>query len=239
VRLSGLPESAADEKLAPLTRKPDAGAEFTILAGRGQVSFHITVTDRSMREAERRLELYRRRVFDVLGEHVFGEDDATLESALGEALLDRGWTIAVAESCTGGGVGERLTNVPGSSKWFRGGVIAYDNALKTSLLGVSAETLKKHGAVSKECAREMARGARKTCGAALGLSLTGIAGPGGGTKEKPVGLVYIAVAGPGDDDVFPVEGRFGDGRALIRERAAASAVDLARRLCLRRARGSV
>jgi nicotinamide-nucleotide amidase len=239
LRLSGLPESAADEKLAHLTRAPEPGVEFTILAGKGHVSFHITVTDSARAAAERRLELYRRRVLDAVGEHVFGEGDATLESALGEALLDRGWTISVAESCTGGGVGERLTSVPGSSRWFRGGVIAYDNALKTSLLGVSGKTLETHGAVSAECAREMARGARRACGSTLAVSLTGIAGPGGGTAQKPVGLVHIAVAGPGDEDCVAVQGRYGDGRALIRERAAAAAVALARRECLRRARGAV
>jgi nicotinamide-nucleotide amidase len=236
--MTGLPESTADERLAGLTEKPDPGAEFTILAGKGQVSFHITVTDATRAKAERRLDVYRRRVMDAVGDYVFGQDDDTLESALGAALLDRGWTLAVAESCTGGGAGHRLTGVPGSSKWFLGGVIAYDNALKTSLLGVSADALRTHGAVSLECARTMARGARRACGATMGLSITGVAGPGGGTKEKPVGLVCIGLAGPGEDDVLAVKGRFGDARGLIRERAVAAAIGLALKQCRRHARGS-
>lgn len=238
LRLTGLPESSADERLAGLTAKPDPGAQFTILAGKGMVSFHMTVTDSSRAKAERRLNAYRRRALAAVGDHVFGQDDDSLESALGAALLDRGWTLAVAESCTGGGAGHRLTGVPGSSKWFRGGVIAYDNALKTGLLRVSERTLKERGAVSLECAREMARGARAACGATLGLSITGVAGPGGGTKAKPVGLVCLGIAGPGEDEAAAVQGRFGDARAMIRERAIAAAIGLALKRCRRSARGS-
>jgi nicotinamide-nucleotide amidase len=212
--------------------------EFTILAGRAQVDFHVRVTDKTRARAAARLQGVRRRVLAAVGEYVFGEGADTLESALGRALLDRGWTLAVAESCTGGLVGGRLTGVAGSSKWFKGGVIAYDNEVKVNLLGVSRETLKKHGAVSLECAREMAEGARRAAGAEIGVAVTGVAGPGGGTKAKPVGLVCLAVAGPGQGKALAFQRRMGEGRALIRERSAATALTLALRRLRKSARGS-
>lgn len=226
VRLAGLGESWADEKLAPLTARPAAGLRFTILAGKGQVDFHICAAGASRAQARRRLAKARREVYAAVGKHAFGEDDATLESAVGDALLKRGWTLAVAESCTGGLIGRRLTSVAGSSRYFRGGVIAYDNSLKTGLLGVSALTLEKHGAVSAECAREMARGARRACGASLGLSVTGVAGPQGGSRDKPVGLVVLALAGPGKAQCRHWRLHLAGGRETIRERAAAAALNL-------------
>jgi PncC family amidohydrolase len=123
----------------------------------------------------------------------------SLERQLGEDLRRRGWTLALGESCTGGLVAHRITEVPGSSEYFRGGVVAYSNPIKEKLLQVSAATLARHGAVSEETAREMARGARQTLAADVGLSVTGIAGPGGGTPEKPVGLTLIAVSTPHGD----------------------------------------
>jgi len=124
-----------------------------------------------------------------------------IEAYTGRLLTRAGLSLAVAESCTGGLLGHQLTNMPGSSAYFLGGVIAYDDSAKTNLLGVLAETIKEKGAVSAECALEMARGARRIFGADLALSVTGIAGPGGGTAEKPVGTVYIALAGPSVETV--------------------------------------
>lgn len=121
----------------------------------------------------------------------------TLEQILGHILTRRSWWLAVAESCTGGLVGHRVSNVPGSSAYFKGGVIAYDNSIKENLLGVLGETLERHGAVSPETALEMARGARRALQADVGLSTTGIAGPAGATPLKPVGLAYVAIAAPG------------------------------------------
>jgi len=117
-----------------------------------------------------------------------------LEEAVGRLLAERGLTVAVAESCTGGLIAHRLTNVPGSSRYFLGGVVAYANEVKERMLGVRPETLRQHGAVSRETALEMARGVRRLLGADIALSATGIAGPAGGTPEKPVGLVYVALA---------------------------------------------
>jgi len=119
-----------------------------------------------------------------------------LEVEVGELLRRKGLTLAVAESCTGGLLGMRITEVSGASDYFRGGIIAYSNEVKRDVLGVPAEVLEEHGAVSPECAQAMAEGARRVCATDLALAITGIAGPTGGTAEKPVGLVYIALAGP-------------------------------------------
>lgn len=225
-RLHGLPESVADERLKALTAAPPPGAEFTILAGSGQVDFHATVSLRGAARARALMAEVRRRVLAAVGERVFGGVSATLESAVGQALKARGWTLAAAESCTGGALGKRLTDAAGSSAYFRGGVVAYHNDLKRRLLGVSARTLQKHGAVSEECAREMARGARKAAGATLGVSITGVAGPSGGTAAKPVGLVCFALAGPGPRDLRSMTRRLGSDRASIRVRAVSAALGL-------------
>ena len=147
-----------------------------------------------------------------------------IEAKIGRRLAERGWTLALAESCTGGLIGYRVTSVPGSSRWFRGGVTAYENGVKERLLGVRPSTLRKHGAVSAETALEMARGARRTVGAKVALSVTGVAGPDGGTVEKPVGLVYAAVSA-GRKKAF-VEGRFRGGRERVRRQAADMALKL-------------
>lgn len=134
------------------------------------------------------------------------------------ALLARGQTLATAESCTGGLVGAALTGLPGSSAWYLGGIVAYSNSLKTRLLGVTPETLKRHGAVSSATAKAMAAGARKKCKADFAVSITGIAGPGGGTPHKPVGLVFMAMAGP-DGRIGGWEYHFTGRRANIRAQA--------------------
>ncbi|GMR11768.1 MAG: hypothetical protein BMS9Abin28_2610 [Anaerolineae bacterium] len=122
--------------------------------------------------------------------------DQTLEARVGSALNGRGWTLALGESCTGGLIAHRITKVPGSSEYFLGGVVAYSNAVKELLLHVKSETLETVGAVSEETAREMARGAREAMSADVGVSVTGIAGPGGGTVDKPVGLTFVSVSTP-------------------------------------------
>ncbi|MCY4527345.1 MAG: CinA family protein [Anaerolineaceae bacterium] len=146
---------------------------------------------------------------------------AAPEMLLGEALRARGRTISTAESCTGGLVLHRLTNVPGSSAWVMGGVVAYDNRIKRDLLQVRETTLLRHGAVSEETAREMALGARRLLVTDLAISITGIAGPGGGTAEKPVGLTWMALAGP--DDLLLSEQHVHDGGRLDVKRASADA----------------
>ncbi|MDE1976196.1 MAG: competence/damage-inducible protein A [Elusimicrobia bacterium] len=223
VHLAGMTESAADERLKILTRRHRPGEAFTILAGRGQVDFHAAATAPSAAQAAKRITGIRRLIRRAVGEHVFGEGETTLESAVGALLRRRRLTLASAESCTAGFFSGRVTAAPGSSDYFKGGVIAYSNELKMKMLGVSTETLRRRGAVSAECAREMAEGARRATGASIGLSITGIAGPSGGTKTKPVGLVYIGLAGPGAAcSVW--ESRFLGSRHTVRERAAAAAL---------------
>ena len=149
-----------------------------------------------------------------------------MEQVVGLMLTMRGAKIAVAESCTGGLVAHRLTAVPGSSDYFERGVVAYSNEAKSGLLAVPGETIERHGAVSEETARAMASGIRQCAGTDLGLGLTGIAGPGGGSEEKPVGLVYMALAAA--DGLQSQEHRFGGTRALIQERASQAALALVR-----------
>jgi nicotinamide-nucleotide amidase len=163
-----------------------------------------------------------------LGEDCFGEDDETLPGVVGRLLTARGWTLALAESCTAGGAAALATEPPGSSAWFRGGVVAYANDLKRALLGVPAELLERHGAVSEECARAMADGVRRAAGTEVGVSITGIAGPDGGTPDKPVGTVCFGLALPDGTRTRTV--RFGpSGRERVRAMAAAAALEWLRR----------
>ncbi len=163
---------------------------------------------------------------------VFGRDEQTLASVVGELLKEASATVSTAESCTGGMIGELLTDIPGSSGYYLGGVVSYDNRVKEELLGVSHELLEEHGAVSALVARRMAEGISAACHSNYALSVTGIAGPAGGSDEKPVGLVYIGVLSPGGVSVK--ECRFGSDspRHVIRIRAARTALHLLRRALL-------
>jgi len=165
--------------------------------------------------------------------HYYGSNDETLASIVGGHLRDRGETVSVAESCTGGSLGQLFTDIPGSSAYFWGGIIAYDNRIKAQLLGVETATLDQYGAVSAPVAQQMAIGVRQRCGTDWGVSITGIAGPDGGSTEKPVGLVYIGIAHP-NGNVTSVEHRLGDtrGRDWVRRVSAWNALDSLRRSLL-------
>jgi nicotinamide-nucleotide amidase len=193
----------------------------------GEVEVRLTCRARSRAEAEALFAPLEADIRARLGAAVFGADDQGLEERLGELLRARGATLATAESCTGGLVGERVTSVPGSSSYYLGGVVAYDNRVKENLLEVSAEVLAHSGAVSGECAAAMARGVGRRLGASLALATTGIAGPDGGTADKPVGLVYIALWEADGDQVIVDERRFTGERAQIKERTALAALELA------------
>ncbi len=160
----------------------------------GEVTLRLATKAESAEEAAGRLDVMEARLRERVGRYVYGVDDETMEVAVGRALRARGATVAVAESCTGGLIASRLTDVPGASDYFLGGVVAYANEIKQRVLGVPEETLADHGAVSEPTAVAMAGGARALYGADYALATTGIAGPGGGSEEKPVGLVYLAVA---------------------------------------------
>lgn len=222
VRLSGVPESIADEKLDPVrARWPKA--RFTILASGGEVSFHATAIEPTAAKARAASARLRHEILEVVGEFAHGEGDTTLEKALGALLTKKRLTLAVAESCTGGLLGGRLTSVAGSSAFFVGGIISYANSVKVGQLGVPSKLISRHGAVSAECAAAMAHGVRKALRADLGVAITGVAGPGGGTKDKPVGLVYVSVSGPGRvDTVKKIE--INGPRDAVRGRAVTAAL---------------
>ena len=171
------------------------------------------------------------RITKRLGNYIFGTGKQTLEEIIGYLLYMRKKTIAVAESCTGGLIAHRLTNVPGSSNYFLGSVVAYSDKIKRERLGVKKTTLEKYGAVSEKAAEEMAKGAKKLTRPDFGLGITGIAGPTGATKEKPIGLVYIALAYK--DKVETREFKFRGEREVIKAKAANAALDMVRRHLLK------
>jgi nicotinamide-nucleotide amidase len=186
----GISESALDELVAGAVDTNEVRVAFR--AAFPQISVRITV-QAVPEEVERRIEEAASRVRERLGEHCYSEGQTDMETEVGRLLSDSGHSLAVAESCSGGLIGHRLTDVPGSSAYLLGGVVAYNNAVKQSVLGVAPEILRDHGAVSCEVAEQMARGVRRLLGASIGLATTGIAGPSGGTEEKPVGTVCIAI----------------------------------------------
>jgi nicotinamide-nucleotide amidase len=208
LRFWGVSESALAEQMADLLE----GENPTLApyAGAGEVKLRLTAHAGSEPEAQALLAPLEAEIRSRTGTACFGVDGDSLASVVLVQLRQRGETLAVAESCTGGGLGAALAAVPGASDVFQGGVIAYANAVKQALLGVPAALLETHGAVSDPVAMAMAEGARRATGATWAIAVTGIAGPGGGTVEKPVGLVHIAVAGP---DGCRSEGvRFGSSR---------------------------
>ena len=190
VKTFGLGEVAVDERVADLSREADC--ELGVLASPTGVEIRLRAAgkDRSPRRLDAVVDEIRRR----LGDAVYAVDERTMEGVVGDLLAARGWTVAVAESCTGGLVGHRLTEVPGSSRYFFGGWVTYDNRAKTDWLGVDPKLLAAHGAVSEPVAAMLADGARRAAGSDVGLALTGIAGPDGGTPDKPVGTLVVGLA---------------------------------------------
>ncbi|HWW86070.1 MAG TPA: competence/damage-inducible protein A [Vicinamibacterales bacterium] len=230
LRITGLPESEVEQRVSPLyALYPDT--ETTILAAPTGIQLHPHLWSDDPARAEKLLDELVERMALALGEHLFSTRGESLEEVAARVLLENRATIAVAESCTGGMLAERLTNVPGSSTYFRGGVVCYSNDLKTSLAGVPAELIDSKGAVSAEVALALAEGIRKRTGAMLGVGVTGIAGPGGGTAEKPVGLVHISIANERGPREKPFRFPGGD-RDRIRQQATQAALDTVRRYFL-------
>jgi len=227
LHFAGIGESALAEQVQDFLDAADP--TVAPLAGQGRVRLRITTRAATEEEAHGKIEPVEREILDRLGEYFFGEDEETLESSVGRLLAERGATVALAESCTGGLISKRLTDVAGSSAYFVEGFVTYSNASKERLLGVPQEMLAEHGAVSEPVARAMAAGVRRASGADYGLSVTGVAGPGGGTEEKPVGLVYVGVA---DAEGAVAEKldltAWARSRSSIRERSANRALDLLR-----------
>ncbi|HKV27792.1 MAG TPA: competence/damage-inducible protein A [Candidatus Acidoferrales bacterium] len=229
LRTTGLPESDVDQRVAPIY-KEYAGTETTILAAPGEIQLHPRVWSEDEATATKLLDEMVKRFALALGENLFSTSGETLEDVVAKELQEHRATIAVAESCTGGMLAARLTNVPGSSSYFRGGVVSYSNDLKSAWADVPKEIIESKGAVSPEVALALADGIRRSTGSTLGVGVTGIAGPGGGTPEKPVGLVHIAIA----DETGTKERsfRFPGARDRIRHQATQAALDMVRRYFL-------
>jgi len=220
------PESEVDQSLEPLYDE-FGRSEVTVLSSPGEIRVHLWAGG-SADERSERLGRMAARARELLGAAVYGEGDgASLEGEVGRRLDALGRSVATAESCTGGLVAERLTRIPGSSRWFPGGVVTYSNEEKTRLLGVDPALLERHGAVSAEVARAMAEGAKARFGTDYALAVTGIAGPDGGSAEKPVGTVHLAIATP--DGVEERPRRYPGDRERIRWYSSQAALDLLRR----------
>ena len=226
LRIATLAESAVDARVAPIYKRY-ADVETTILAAGGEVELHFKTRAPTLDAAQARADEVAGLVEDELDDAVYSRDGQSLEQIVGYWLQMRGATLAVAESCTGGLVAERITSVAGSSRYFLGGAVVYSNALKTELAGVPAEMIERHGAVSREVAGALAEGIRYRCESTLGVGVTGVAGPGGGTAEKPVGLVYHAVASDRGTEV--IQRNYPGDRKRIRRFASTMALDMVRR----------
>jgi nicotinamide-nucleotide amidase len=226
LRLFGIAEAQLQSVLG---RLPDFQQNVTVGYYPNFPETHLSLTLRGIDRAEldATLDCLTDTLAQEVGDALIGSIAVTLEELVGRLLLERGLTLAVAESCTGGLIGHRLTNVPGSSDYFLGGVVSYSNDAKQDLLRVPAEVLAIKGAVSPETARAMAQGVRETCRAAVGLAVTGIAGPSGGSPTKPVGTVYIGLATPAGEDVWHYQ--FHGTRGQIKTLTAETALDRLRR----------
>jgi nicotinamide-nucleotide amidase len=226
LKIAMLGESAVDARVAPIYKRY-SDIETTILAGAGEIELHFKTRAASQDAAQRRVDEVAGVVEDELDDAVYSRNGESLEQIVGYWLQMRTATVAVAESCTGGLLAERITSVSGSSRYFLGGAVVYSNALKTELAGVPAEMIERHGAVSREVAAALAEGIRYRCESTLGIGITGVAGPNGGTAEKPVGLVFHAVASSTGTEV--VQRNFPGDRKRIRRFASTMALDMVRK----------
>jgi nicotinamide-nucleotide amidase len=226
LRVAGMPESDLDQRIAPVYTKYQ-NPVTTILAAPGDIQIHLRARCQGEAEAESLLAELSSQIEALLGDKIYSKDGAPLEAVIGELLRARSATLSVAESCTGGLLAERITSNAGSSDYFVGGFLVYNDRMKSVLLGVGEQLLQEHTAVSEPAAQAMAQGARQRTGSTYALSVTGIAGPAGGTEATPVGSVVIGVAGP--DACRAHRFRFLGDRARIRALAAQTALDLLRR----------
>ena len=226
LKITGMGESACDARVAPIYKR-FADVDTTILAAPGEIQLHLRTRGKSDEAADKRLDELVGLIEEELGDNVYSDNGDSLEQIVSYFLQMRDASLSVAESCTGGLLAERLTSVSGSSRYFIGGAVVYSNELKTQLADVPADLIDVYGAVSEQVARALAEGIRKKCGTTLGLGVTGIAGPTGGTAEKPVGLVFHALASESGTEV--IKRNFPGDRARIRWFASQQALDMVRR----------
>ena len=234
LKITGRAESDVDAQAQPVYGKWTAAAvpiSTTILAVLGQIELHLTADAASQRDADAALDAAVSELQAALGASVYSTDGRNLEAVVGDLLRERALTIAIAESCTGGLLASRLTDVPGSSDYVERGVVCYSNRSKTDLVGVPEEMIREHGAVSEPVARAMADGIRARARSSIGIGVTGIAGPGGGTPQKPVGTVAIAVVA--DDEARVRTFQFIGGREMVKFQAAQSALNMTRLMVMK------
>ena len=223
---TGIPESMLFDRLGNMDELLK-GAKMAFLPSQFGVKMRITVEAKSQDEAQNKLDEIEQKIRAVAGRFIYGIDDDTLEGAVAKLLIDRGLKISVAESCTGGLINNRLTNISGSSQYLDIGIVAYNNSIKVDVLKVKEETIQTFGAVSSEAAKQMAIGIKSLSQADIGLSVTGIMGPTGATATKPIGLVYIGICD--DKGSYVKEFRFGDDRLLNKDRTSQAALEMVRR----------
>lgn len=233
IKTTGIAESLLAAQLGNIDDiiPPTEEVTLAFLPSPAGVRLRLTTVAKDRPTADRRIAAAEERIRDRAGQYVYGADDEDLEEVVGRLLTERGWTISVAESCTGGLIIDRLTNVPGSSAYVDRGYVTYSNAAKIRDLSVPATLIDQHGAVSKEVAMAMAEGARRASGSTIALSTTGIAGPTGGTDEKPVGLVFVGYADAHTS--LALRFSFGEGRRRVKERTAQAALELVRKKLLK------
>jgi nicotinamide-nucleotide amidase len=232
IRLTGLGESSMESLMKPVYAAVPAGISVTTLATPGDLSIHLTYQGAAPRAAaETSLDGLEKKIRKALSPWIYSLNGDNLETIVGLLLKEKEKTVACAESCTGGLLGHRLTGVPGSSAYFLESAVVYSNAAKMRRLGVPKALLEKHGAVSAAVARAMAVGVRKTARSDFGLSVTGVAGPDGGTARKPVGLVYIALAH--DQGTAVTRNHFFGGRAQVKVQTSQKALDIMRKFLIK------
>ncbi|MFA7228392.1 MAG: competence/damage-inducible protein A [Melioribacteraceae bacterium] len=226
---TGIPESMLFDRLGSMDDLLQ-GAKMAFLPNQFGVRMRITVECETEDLAKNKLSEIEQKIRAKVGRYIYGKNDDTLEAVISKLMIDRGLKLAVAESCTGGLIASRITNINGSSRFFERGVVAYSNAAKVELLHVSEDTIQKYGAVSLEVARQLAEGVKAISGSDFGLAVTGIMGPTGGSESKPVGLVYIGIC---DSNICTAkEFKFGDDRLLNKDRTSQAALEMLRRLLL-------
>ncbi|HEX2963617.1 MAG TPA: competence/damage-inducible protein A [Ignavibacteriales bacterium] len=223
---TGIAESTLFERLGDLNELLQ-GAKLAFLPSQFGVRMRITAEDKTEDLALNKLSEIEQKIRSLVGRYIYGIENDTLEEVISRLLLERGLTIAIAESCTGGLVSHRVTNVSGSSSYFERAVISYSNAAKVELLNVNEDIIAQYGAVSLEVARQMAEGIKSVSGTDIGLSITGILGPGGATREKPVGLVYIGLCN--ETLCTAKKFQFSEDRLLNKDRASQAALEMLRR----------
>ena len=225
IKITGLAESVVNEKIEDIL-KIGGNVQMGIYPHPEEISVKITVTDKSANKVNSTINKIEKNIKSRLGYYIFGYDNEKLEQVIGKLLLKKKKTLSIAESCTGGLLADRITDIPGSTKYFQIGVVAYSNESKNKVLNIPIETIKEHGAVSRQVASLMAKNVRLLGRSDIGIGISGIAGPTGGTKKKPVGLVYISLSTK--DKTLCKEFRFLGQRNIIKFKATQAALNMLR-----------